>query len=155
PYPYATPALRMYQRTGILEVLRDDRLGRPIGERADRTGGIVSRLLREGGRSHDEEVIRVPGLQIAIHDARLRIVAHDGAAGIVGRLVRHRVVIAPTQPRRTHHGWIHGARDLECDLHAIIRHFVVVLDEIIGHAEQRPAKLVFVGRVEVDVVVTV
>ena len=39
--------------------------------------------------AHDEQIVRVLGLQIAVDHRGLPVGAHDGATGVVGRLARH------------------------------------------------------------------
>src|SRR6185437_12235541 len=82
-------ALRMNERPRALEILTGDGVGGPISERADGAGRVVAVLLRKHRGAHDEEIVRVPRLQIAVDGARLRIGAHHRAAGVVRRLIRH------------------------------------------------------------------
>src|SRR5580698_9917979 len=79
----------MDERPRIFEVLAGDGVRRPQRERAHGAGRIIAVLLREHGRALDEQIVCIPRLQIAIDDARFRVGAHHGAAGIVRRLIRH------------------------------------------------------------------
>src|ERR1700757_3519842 len=57
---------RMDERSRALEILGGHGIGGPISERADRAGRVVAVLLRKHRRAHDEEIVRVPCLQIAV-----------------------------------------------------------------------------------------
>src|SRR5260221_11434860 len=63
------------ERPRPLEVLRLDRVQRPVSQRADGVGGGVAAVLREGARADDEHVRHGTGLQSAVHDSVGRIVA--------------------------------------------------------------------------------
>src|SRR5689334_15383187 len=79
--------LHMHEGPWALAVAVDDRVGCPVGERADGAGRVVAMILREHARAHDEQVRYVPALQVAVDDAVARIVAHDRPAGVVSSLV--------------------------------------------------------------------
>ena len=117
-------------------------------------GRVVAVLLREHRRAHHEQIVGVPGLQIAVHHARLRIGAHHRAAGVVGRLVRHDVEVL--RPRM--HVVVRRVHRLDDGLELgqqEARHLVVVVGEVVGQPQQRPAERILVGRVEVDEVLAV
>src|SRR6202046_5995958 len=80
-------ALPSHQRSGRLEVLRLDRVGRHVGERCQGGRGVVARVLRKRPGTHGENIGHIPGLQIFIDHAVLGVVPHDGAARVVRGLV--------------------------------------------------------------------
>src|SRR5262249_54801466 len=85
--PSPRSASRLNQRPRLLQILRLDRIQRLVGERAHGAGRVVAGVLREGARADDEEIGDVPALQVFVDDAGVGVRAHDGAAGVVRRLV--------------------------------------------------------------------
>src|SRR6202051_1483953 len=77
------------QWAGSLQVLGLDGIGRHIGERRHGAGGVVAGVLGKRAGAHREDVGHIPGLQILVDYAVLGVISHDGAAGIVGGLIRH------------------------------------------------------------------
>src|ERR1700716_1759833 len=75
------------ERSWVLQILIADRRGRPIGERAQRSGGVIASVLRIGTRTHHEQIWHVPALQITIERARRPIGPHNGAPAQMRRLV--------------------------------------------------------------------
>src|SRR5215475_5975555 len=57
PPRYERATSRRHQRPRALEIFRNDRVRRPIGERAHRTGRIVGGVLREQRRAHHEQIV--------------------------------------------------------------------------------------------------
>ena len=58
---------------GCLDIPIADRFRRPIGQRADRAGGIATFILLEGGGANYEDIGNVPALQIAVDRAGVRL----------------------------------------------------------------------------------
>src|SRR5262245_18231042 len=151
----ARASSRRHERALALEVFRRDGVCRPVGEPADETRWIVGGVLRKQRRAHDEKIVGVPGLAVAIDRAGLRIRAHHGAAGVVRRLVGHHVVIAPAHIDVAFDRRLHRGRDaIEHRAH-VLRHLVIVVAEIVAHADERPAERILVGRIEIEKILAV
>src|SRR5260221_14471783 len=61
------------ERPRPLEVLRLDRVQRPVSQRAEGVGGVVAAVRREGARADDDHVRHVPALQVPVHGAGGRL----------------------------------------------------------------------------------
>src|SRR5665213_344811 len=59
----------MDERARVLEVMRSDRRCRPVRQSRRGAGRVVTRILRKGAGTHDEQIRHVPALQIAIDGA--------------------------------------------------------------------------------------
>src|SRR5579871_3398657 len=90
--PPIVSRLRMDERPRIFQVLGADGCSRPKSQRPDRTGRIVTGVLRKCSRALDKEIGHVPALQITVERAVAGIVAHDGAAAEMRRLVLSDIV---------------------------------------------------------------
>src|ERR1700712_768492 len=84
--------LRMDEWPRRLQVLRADRVRRPIGERGQRSGRVVAGVLREVARARHEQVWNVPALAESIDGAGSRVGSHHRAAAEMGRLVLRDVI---------------------------------------------------------------
>src|SRR5882757_8181842 len=87
-------ASRPHQRAWALEIVLHDCACAPIGKRPDSAGRVVAAVVREDRGAHDEQIVGVPGLQIAVDRAGLGVGAHDGAAGVVHGLRSAAVEVA-------------------------------------------------------------
>src|SRR5690349_1775252 len=67
------------ERTRRFQILLADCVRCPERERTDGPGRVVAGVLRKYARAHHEEVVNVPGLQVPVDDARLRVRPHDRA----------------------------------------------------------------------------
>ena len=111
--------------------------------------------MREHVRADREQVVVVPALHVSVHGAVARIGAHDGAAGIVRRLVGH------DRPRLgAGRGFVevrrvHGLGERVDHIGGVAAHLVLVLLVVERHTHQRQAERIAIGRVEIVVVVAV
>src|SRR4051794_6944811 len=142
------------ERSWVLQILITNRRRRPIGERAQRSGGVVAGVLRIGACARHEQIGHVPALQIAIDRARRSIGAHDSATtymrrlilpGVIGRLAIHLRDLVGTH-RLDDFGKAIGQEGVLLDL---------VVVEIHGYSHQRTAEAVAIGRVEIEVDITI
>src|SRR5215471_3834690 len=78
----------------------DQVITEPERERAERASGVVTSVERIDGRAHDEQIFRIPALQMRRNHACVRIRAHDRAAGHVRRLIGAHVIWPFASSRR-------------------------------------------------------
>src|SRR5260221_11859646 len=127
------------ERPRPLEVFRLERVQPPVSQRADGVGGVWAGVLREGARADDEHVRHVPALQVAVHGAGGRIVAHHRAAGVVRALVGNDGVLADARVD------VHLRRpdrlaELGRLVGDVLRHLGFVLVAVEGHAQRREGR---------------
>ncbi len=109
--------------------------------------------MRKGRGTDDEHIRHVPGLQVAVDDAGGGVVAHDRAAGVVcglvlGDGVRRLTRIAGDLLRA------HRLADLGRFGGDVLGHLEIVLREVEGHAQERLAPGILVGRIEIEIILS-
>src|SRR5690242_8245471 len=141
----------MDQRSGLLQVLAADRLGRPVCQRGNRARGVISGILREGSCSLHKKIWDVPALQVSVERARCRIAPHYGAATEMGCLI-FGYVIRTLAGLLYHLLRAHAREDFGIAICEKGAHLELVLVEIHGEADERPAKAIDIGWIEIKIV---
>src|SRR5579862_4486507 len=140
--------LRMDERPRVLEILGADRRGTPLSERRDGASRVIAWILRKGGGALDEQVWHVPALQIDVEGTVAGIRPHNCAATQVRGLVARYVIGTGARPL-DHLFSAHPRDDLGVLIGEKGAHLYLVLMQIRGHAQERPAEAVLVSRIEI------
>ncbi len=132
--PHRDPAHRDTSAPGDFRYLKIASRLR-IGQRTDRAGRVVAGVLRKRRGPHHEHVRDVPGLQIAVEHAGVRVRPHHRAASIVRGLVGHHRPWHPEAVDRRALG-AHRLGDLLAALSHPVRHLLLVRLIVERHAHQ-------------------